>query len=158
MASGIYIIDTVTGEQHELQNVPKRVKHNPKTKHHALRAQGANNPKYHYTGAEDLMSFKTTLYCEEETRDDVVKLCRKFEALTKNDGFRGKKHEVLILWNGPLYNNHRFLFMEMEYTWKNFNKEFDGYPMGAELTMIFARVTDTNLSHDEIRTTITPTN
>ena len=52
---------------------------------------------------------------------------------------------------------YRFLFMEVEYTWKQFNGEYDGYPMCAEVSMKFARVTTGNLTHDEIRTTITPT-
>tara|TARA_B110000467_G_scaffold142917_1_gene144614 strand:- start:402 stop:875 length:474 start_codon:yes stop_codon:yes gene_type:complete len=157
MASGIVIVDIVTRDEIQLQNVPKLVKHKAKTKHNVIRAMGANNPKYHYTGAEDLLSFTTTFYCDDAGRADVVEICRKMEALTKNDGYAGKKHEVLLVWYGPLYSNHRFLFMEVEYTWKQFNGEYDGYPMCAEVSMKFARVTTGNLTHDEIRTTITPT-
>lgn len=156
MPASIYIVDTVNQDRILLQNVPQAIKVDPKTNHHVIRAQGANNPKYHYTGAEDIIMFTTTFYSNRDDRADVVEVCRKIEALTKNDSFTGKKHEVLLMWGNSLFNNFRFLLLETEYVWKNFDGEYDGYPRGAEMKLVFARITDKNLSHDEIRTTITP--
>lgn len=158
MATKIEIVDIITLDRITLQNVPKEMKHNPKTKHHVIRAMGANNPKYHYTGAEDILSCSTTLYCNNESRADVVETCRKLEALSKNDGFQGEKHELLLMWGSSLYQNHRWLLLEMEYIFRNFDGNQDGFPMGASIKLVFARITSANLTHEEIRTTSRPYN
>jgi hypothetical protein len=152
----IVIVNLATTERIPLQNVPLTLDHNPRTRNRTIMSSGANHPKYHYTGGEELLKFQTTFYCDEETRKSVVETCRKLEALAKNDSYKKKRPPLYLSWGESLYDGFKWVMLDLSYVYNNFNGEYDGYPMGASVEITLGRITESNLSHEEIRTTLTP--
>lgn len=146
----------------DLLTIPRELNWNSESNYAVIRPLGRNNPWYHFTGSEDKLEFEIDWYSVERNREDVIKSCRKLEALSKTDGYGANPHKVLLKWGNDdkLFSGMRFIVKAAPYRLTHFN----GYqrqdkqivstqllPIQAYQKMILLRVTDYNLNYEDIR-------
>lgn len=145
----------------KLHAIPKELGWNSESTFAAIKPIGRNNAFYHYTGSEDKLEFEIDWYSQGWDRSDVIKNCRKVEALSKADGYSGDPHKVMLKWGDGniLFSGMYFHVIEAPYRMTQFNKAQirDGVvestymlPVQAYQKVILARITETNLTKVEI--------
>ena len=145
----------------QLHAIPKELGWNSESTFAAIKPIGRNNAFYHYTGSEDKLEFEIDWYSQGWDRRDVIKKCRRVEALSKADGYSGDPHKVILKWgNGDiLFSGMYFHVIEAPYRMTQFNKaqlregtveSTHMLPVQAYQKVILARVTETNLTKVEI--------
>lgn len=124
-APELYIMDLMAKKPKEglikIQFVPKEIDYRPESNFVAIKSMGRNNPFYHYTGAEDVVSFDISWFWNEEECEDVLRNCKKLEALTKNNGFDEEPHHVAILWNTKMFGDATWLLVSAPYSLSQWN-------------------------------------
>lgn len=180
--AGVYIVNRISTSPYqvlELQNRPSHVSVKPETSWATIKSMGRNNPMYHYTGAEDTVSFNISWYCNsKENLDEVLGKCRLLESWSKADGYM-KSPPILELLFGDyssdetqIFGGHYFILWSAPYELRNIatphpsyldsdNMHHYGpegtairlgmlYPQVATQELTFKRVTDHNLTRSEI--------
>lgn len=141
--------------------IPKELAYNSESTFVAIKPIGANNPRYQFTGAEDKLEFEIDWLSTNDNREDVIRNCRKLEALSKADGYRRGPHRVILQWGAKdiLFSQHVFIITAAPYRMTQFSKghmtggvlrETNMMPVQAYQKVTLARITSKNLSKLEI--------
>lgn len=164
------ILYNLTSKPYEfivIQNRPNRLEFKGETSWAAIKSIGRNTPMYHFTGAEDVIQFNISWFCDDPDHlDEVVNKCRFLEAWTKANGYQASPPVIQIQWgNSDIFKDHYYILTSATYTLENFNdfirvngnerkniKAYDGrlLPSTATQELIFKRVSATNLSWNDI--------
>lgn len=164
------ILYNLTSKPYEyivIQNRPNRLEFKGETSWAAIKSMGRNTPMYHFTGAEDVLQFNISWFCDDKDHlDEVVNKCRFLEAWTKANGYQASPPVIQIQWgNSDIFKDHYYILTSATYTLENFNdfirvngnerkdlKAADGklLPSTATQELIFKRVSATNLSWNDI--------
>lgn len=164
------ILYNLTSKPYEfivIQNRPNRLEFKGETSWAAIKSMGRNTPMYHFTGAEDVIQFNISWFCDDPDHlDEVVNKCRFLEAWTKANGYQASPPVIQIQWgNSEIFKDHYYILTSATYTLENFNdfirvngnerkdlKAADGQllPSTATQELIFKRVSATNLSWNDI--------
>lgn len=84
-----------------LQNRPPELDFRGETTWATIKSMGRNTPMYHFTGAEDIIQFNVSWYCNDpENPEEVINKCRLLEAWTKANGYQSAPPIVKIEWGG----------------------------------------------------------
>ena len=148
-----------------LQNRPPELDFRGETTWATIKSMGRNVPMYHFTGAEDIIQFNVSWYCNDpENPEEVINKCRLLEAWTKSNGYQAAPPIVKIEWgDSGIFDNHNYILTSATYTLKNFQ---NGYrvrvpgkpatfgngrllPAAATQELIFKRVSAYNLSYGD---------
>lgn len=146
----------------KLPFVPKELNWNSTSNFVAIKPMGRNNPKYHFTGSEDVLEFEIDWHSFDSARDDVIKSCRLIEALSKNDAYNNPPHRILLSWgyDNVLFRDIVFVVTSAPYRMTQFNKaQFRNntlqrtamLPIQAYQKVTLARITSNNLSSKDIQ-------
>lgn len=142
--------------------VPKELEYNSESSFVAIKPMGRNNPIYHYTGSEDQLEFEIDWYAFDWGRRQVIENCRKIEALSKADGYKGDPHRVKLMWGkeNVLFSDHEFLVLSAPYRLSHFNRgninsngEIEStymLPIQAYQRVTLGRITRNNLTKIEV--------
>lgn len=164
------ILYNLTSKPYEfivIQNRPNRLEFKGETSWAAIKSMGRNTPMYHFTGAEDVIQFNISWFCDDPDHlDEVVNKCRFLEAWTKANGYQASPPVIQIQWgNSEIFKDHYYILTSATYTLDNFNdfirvngnerkdiKAADGQllPSTATQELILKRVSATNLSWNDI--------
>lgn len=164
------ILYNLTSKPYEfivIQNRPNRLEFKGETSWATIKSMGRNTPMYHFTGAEDVIQFNISWFCDDHDHlDEVVNKCRFLEAWTKANGYQASPPVIQIQWgNSDIFKDHYYILTSATYTLENFNdfiringnerkdlKAADGQllPSTATQELIFKRVSATNLSWNDI--------
>jgi len=153
----IWILDLVTNERMQLQNVPRLLDYEPTANWAAIAPIARNNPFYHYTGGEDTLRFNIDWFSDkkpnndpDEDRIELIRKCRWMEAKLRNDGFDAPPHAIQLLWEDTLWINDTWVVQACPYKLSNFHKGIQLMPQLATQEITLKRVTDENRSLREI--------
>ena len=164
------ILYNLTSKPYEfivIQNRPNRLEFKGETSWATIKSMGRNTPMYHFTGAEDVIQFNISWFCDDPDHlDEVVNKCRFLEAWTKANGYQASPPVIQIQWgNSDIFKDHYYILTSATYTLENFNdfirvngnerkdlKAADGQllPSTATQELIFKRVSAINLSWNDI--------
>jgi hypothetical protein len=144
-------MDTRTQESLVLQYVPKELDYVPASEFQAIMTFGRNNPRYHYTGSEDTITFELDWHADEEAKNDVIRKCRWIEALTKNDNYNNPPPPILFKWGDVFNSDDLWLVTSAPYKWSNFDKTAGMRPKQAYQTITLKRITTSNRSYEQIK-------
>lgn len=150
----------------QLQNRPTSLDFRGETTWATIKSMGRNTPMYHYTGAEDIIQFNVSWFCNDpDNPAEVINKCRLLEAWSKSNGYQASPPLLKIEWGtSGIFENHQYILTSATYTLNNFqnasrkrvaNKQgeiIDGklFPAAATQELIFKRVSATNLSYGDI--------
>ena len=146
----------------KLPFIPKELNYNSDSAFAAIKPMGANNPRYHFTGAEDKLEFEIDWHSFDNDRRDVITQCRRVEALSKADGYTGSPHRVLLQWgeSGYLFDGMEFVVLAAPYRMTRFSNGHYNSDGSLQLThgmvvqayqkVTLARITSYNLSKIDI--------
>ena len=169
-SSNQIILYNLTSKPYEyivIQNRPNRLEFKGETSWATIKSMGRNTPMYHFTGAEDVIQFNISWFCNDPDHlDEVVNKCRFLEAWTKANGYQSSPPVIQIQWGkSDIFKDHYYILTSATYTLENFNdfiringnkrkdlKAADGQllPSTATQELIFKRVSATNLSWNDI--------
>lgn len=169
-SSNQIILYNLTSKPYEyivIQNRPNRLEFKGETSWATIKSMGRNTPMYHFTGAEDVIQFNISWFCDDPDHlDEVVNKCRFLEAWTKANGYQASPPVIQIQWGkSDIFKDHYYILTSATYTLENFNdfiringtnrkelKAADGklLPSTATQELIFKRVSATNLSWNDI--------
>lgn len=169
-SSNQIILYNLTSKPYEyivIQNRPNRLEFKGETSWATIKSMGRNTPMYHFTGAEDVIQFNISWFCDDPDHlDEVVNKCRFLEAWTKANGYQASPPVIQIQWGtSEIFKDHYYILTSATYTLENFNdfiringtnrkelKAADGklLPSTATQELIFKRVSATNLSWNDI--------
>lgn len=170
------ILYNLTSKPYEyivIQNRPNQLEFRGETSWASIKSMGRNTPMYHFTGAEDVVQFNITWFCNDaDHMDEVVNKCRFLEAWTKANGYQASPPVIRIQWgNSNIFEDQQFILTSATYTLSNFNdyvrvngrnkeagtvreelsaKDGKLLPASATQELIFKRVSATNLSWEDI--------
>lgn len=145
-----YFVAVKSLEKLEIQFVPAELNFTRNTTTEAVQIVGRNNPLYHYTAGETLLSFELDFYAAEESRQDVIRKCRWLEALAANDGFENPPEQVKLVF-GDLFRDEVWIVKNVNYKISNFNKEFGFLPQQAYVTISLGLDPKANLKTKDIQ-------
>lgn len=143
------LVDLTTLQRLYLQTIPKEIRNNIESTWVAIASMGRNNPFYHFTGSEDTIEFEITWYCQQESRQDVIKKCKWLESLTKNDGYDNKPPEVKFIF-GDLYKDSKFIVTKAPYSLGLFSRPYMMMPTLAIQQITLKRITEDNRKRTDI--------
>jgi hypothetical protein len=144
-----FIYDLVTKEKLFLQGLPTEIAEAPDSEFVAIRTPGRNNPRYHYTGGEDVIPVSISFYCDHESRQDVISKVKWLQALTRNDGYAKGPHTILFCF-GAMYKGSKCICTHAIPTYSNWNREYFMFPAVARVELTLKRVTDENRTRANI--------
>lgn len=131
-----------------LKTVPEELMVEPVANWAVIPSVGRNNPFYHYTGGEDVLNFTIDWYCQEESREDVIKACKWLAALSKNDGYINEPPRVLLVW-GRLFRGITWIVEKAPYRLSLFSRQYSMLPMQAYQDVTLRRVTEENTTLEQ---------
>ena len=154
--------------------VPGGLSYSPSSKFVGIATLGRNNPYYQFTGSEDTLTFEIDWFSSQLDRKDVINNCRWIEALTKADAYDSPPHRVLLGWgtDNLLWKDDLWICVSAPYSLSEFvrgyrkvkaykepdaNGEFIStnlLPQQAMQKVTFKKITNTNLTHEQIRKVI----
>lgn len=137
-------------ERLKIQSVPLEMRFEPIPEWKMVATLGRNNPFYHYTGAEDTLSFTLDWYSVDERREDVISSCKWVESLSKADGYRRGPARVLLIF-GELFKNYTWIIESAPFDISLWNGASGMLPRQAYQELTLKRVTNKNLTRAEIR-------
>lgn len=145
-----YILDLTTRERLFFQSIPDELTYDPDSTFIAIASAGRNNPLYHYIGSEDILQFNLSWYANEANRQDVIRKCKWLEAMSKNNGYDEKPHQVQCVF-GNLFRDAKWLVVKARYTMKLFDGQFGMLPRLAMQELVLKRITNNNRTRSEIQ-------
>jgi len=137
-------------ESLRIQTVPLEISVEPTSNWAVIPSIGRNNPFYHYTGGEDIISFTLDWYSVDPLRTDVIKKCRWVESLSKANGYKDQPPRMLLVY-GNLYRFNTWIIESAQYRISLFDKEQGMLPRQAYQEIILKKVTDRNSGINDIR-------
>lgn len=148
---GLIIKDLVTFEEIKIQFVPQTLDYLPDSNFVAIASMGRNNPFYHFAGSEDTLKLDLDWHSYDVNREDVIANCKKLEALSKNDGYNAAPHKVKLIWNSILFSDAVWQVVAAPYKLSMFHAGVNMLPGQAYQFVTLKKVTDHNLTSEEIR-------
>lgn len=136
-------------EQLRVQTVPTTLNVAGDSNFEVIPSIGRNNPFYHYTGSEDSLTFELDWYSIEGLRQDVIRKCRWVRSLTKSDGYNLAPPRIVLTF-GHLFTNEQWIVESAPYRLELFDKEQGMFPRQAYQQITLKRVTDHNLTREEL--------
>ena len=171
-SSNQIILYNLTSKPYEfivIQNRPNRLEFKGETSWAAIKSMGRNTPMYHFTGAEDVIQFNISWFCDDPDHlDEVVNKCRFLEAWTKANGYQASPPIIKIQWgDSGIFDDHYYILTSATYTLDNFSDYYSGpnrdrnnpnnwvmdgklLPSTATQELIFKRVSATNPTWNDI--------
>lgn len=176
----IYNISSTPMQYIQLQSVPTQIEHQGESAWAIINSMGRNTPMYHFTGAESIIQFNISWFCNDPTNpQEVVTKCRLLEAWTKANGYLASPPILRIGWgSSDLFKDQNFILTSATYVlkdWRATAKLFDRdkgqwvqavgpntgktytqpgmYPASATQELVFRRVSATNLTYEDIVST-----
>lgn len=167
----IYNLGASPAQWIELQTIPEKVAFQGESTWAVINSMGRNTPMYHFTGAETVIQFNVSWYCNDPANpEEVVAKCRLLEAWSKANGYAVAPPVLEIQWgDSDLFQDQKFILTAATYelkNWKDSAKVWDatqkkyvmpaGYvdpklnPMVATQELIFRRVSASNLTYEDI--------
>lgn len=137
----------------EIQFYPSEIQESRKINNQDLGVIGYNNSGSHYTGGDDLVSFKLTFYAFAEDRPQVLKKVRWLESLGQANGTVGGQPEVSLVF-GQLFKNRRYVLKSCEAKMLNFDAENGQLPAYAEVQLSFKRLVAKKTTFNDTRNSI----
>jgi len=131
------------GSYLNIQWVPENVNVSRNTDNQAVKVVGRNNPFYHYTSGETLLSMTLDFYSAAEDSPEVIRKCRWLESLSMNNGSEEPPENVILIW-GELFKDEVWIVKNVNYQLGNFNKEFGFLPQQAYVDITLALDPDEN--------------
>lgn len=147
----LIIKDLTTFEEIKIQWVPQELDYSPDSNFTSIASMGRNNPFYHFTGSEDTLKFTLDWYGQEESREDVLRNCKKLEALSKNDGYDGPPHRIKLIWNSIMFSDATWLVVSAPYKMLLYQAHRNMLPQQAYQSVTLKKVTSTNMTSNDIR-------
>lgn len=144
-----YFIDLVNLERLFLQTIPQELNYGPEATFVAIASAGRNNPLYHWVGGEDKLEFTISWYGDQEDRRDVIAKCKWLEALTRNNGYEEKPHNVQFIF-GDLFRDAKWIVTNASYKLSNYNRQFGMLPQLAFQEICLKRVSELNRTRQDI--------
>ena len=125
-SSNQIILYNLTSKPYEyivIQNRPNRLEFKGETSWATIKSMGRNTPMYHFTGAEDVIQFNISWFCDDPDHlDEVVNKCRFLEAWTKANGYQASPPVIQIQWGkSDIFKDHYYILTSATYTLENFN-------------------------------------
>lgn len=145
-----YLLDLVTLERVVFQSIPKDMKYKPEAVWLSVPSAGWNNPRYNYTGGEDVLNFSITWYSDEAGKQDVMRKLKWIESLSRNNGFDEKPHKVQFIM-GSLFTYATWIVASAEYSLDQFDRTAGMMPRFASQEITLKRVTEINRSRTDIQ-------
>mgnify|MGYP001585436964 CR=1 FL=1 len=159
--------DAVTrgAEKIRLTSVPREVDFDPDTNLVGLFSIARNNPRYHYTGAEDTVTIELDWFADSTSMEEVIFNCRWLEMMSKGNGYDDTVHRVKLIWGNDdaLWAHQQFVIASAPYKLRNWNAGYyngDKYistkmvPRGATQTLTLKRISDNNMGSSTILGTL----
>ena len=143
------ILDTVTLQKIYLQTIPQELMISPESSFATVNAPGANIPRYHFTGGEDIIQFVITWYAMRESKSDVLARCKFVESLARADGSRAGVRPVKFIF-GRMFIDSTFIVSAAPYRLSLFDRSKDMYPTLAIQEITLKRVSNTNPTRNDI--------
>lgn len=137
-------------ESLRIQVVPLEISVEPDAKWAVIPSIGRNNPFYQYTGGEDTISFTLDWYSISNLKDDVIEKCRWVQSLSRANAYDEPPSRVLLVY-GKLFRFSTWIVESAPYRLSLFNKQMGMLPQQAYQDLVLKRVTDKNLSTQELR-------
>lgn len=152
-----------------IQNRPNKLEFKGETSWASIKSMGRNTPMYHFTGSEDTIKFNISWFCNDPNNPgEVIDKCRFLESWTKSNGYKASPPVLQIQWGeSDIFAGHYYILTSATYTLQNFNNGYrkfntvngekqvevvNGklYPSTATQELIFKRVSDHNLTTEDI--------
>lgn len=146
----MYFFGTVRKQYLPIQWIPENVEMVRSSDTQPVKVIGRNNPFYHYTTGETLLSMRLDFYSEVDARTDVIERCRWLESFVMNDGFSKPPEPVKLVW-GDLFKDEVWVVKFVNYKLSNFNKSFGYLPQQAHVDITLALDLDANSKVDDLR-------
>jgi hypothetical protein len=145
----IYLVDLITLDRIQLQFVPYEMAQPNEAMWVGINSPGRNNPFYHFTGGEDILSFTLDYHATWDNRHDVALRCKWVKALSLADGYNGEPHPVKLIWGETLYSEATWIVQSAPYRFTQFNAEKDMMPIQAYQDLTLKRVEPMNTSFED---------
>lgn len=155
-----------------IQNRPNEISVDTQTSWVSVKSMGRNNPFMVYTGGEDTISFDISWYSNDPlNREDVLTKCKLLESWSKANGYNQSPPVLRISWGtSGIFDNDLFILYSASYKLNNFQDRYSGnsidtdefsrsvsktinlglLPSIATQSLVFKRVTNKNLTHNDI--------
>lgn len=137
------IVDLITLEKLTLQTVPLEVNVDPNANWVALASLGRNIPGWQFTGAEETITFDITWYCDDESRQDVIKKCKWLTSLSLADGYDAEPHPIQFIF-GELFKDSKFIITQAPYKLSLFDRAHGMMPHLANQSITLKKISETN--------------
>lgn len=152
--TSLFLVDTVDLTKVELQFVPRELSFSPEAKLEAVLSPGRNNPFYHFSGAEDMLSFQIDWHAAEPSKEDVIRNCRWLESLTKADGYNGGQHPIKIVWGKLFSQDTLYLVKSAKFQVSLFDRVEGILPRQAYQDIVLVRLASYNRTINDVRNNI----
>jgi len=158
MSNGLMELDydvNSSGGQKSLviQTIPSKLEYEVNSNFATIASIARNNPFYHYTGSEDVITFDIDWFAEQEDLTDVLSNCRWLESLTKANGYDFQPHRVSLSWGDIFRPEDIWLITKASYIMGGFDNTQSLLPHIAKQQVEMKRITKTNLTYIDIRST-----
>jgi hypothetical protein len=144
-----FIVDLVTLEKMFFQGIPDEIDYTPDAGWVAVQSPGRNNAFYQYTGGEDTLVLPLTFYCDEPSRESVIRKCKWLEALSRNNAYAEKPHHVGFYF-GNMYRASKWIVHSVNYKLRLPDRSFGMLPQYASVEVTLKRITETNRTRNQI--------
>lgn len=143
-----YLVDLVTLEKLHFQTIPERIDYQSESSFATLESPGRNNPLYHYTGSEDIISFTITWYGNHYGLQDVIRKCKWLMSLSRSDGYRASIHPCKLIF-GEMFKNSKYIVTAAPFGLREFDRVFGMFPRWAEQQVTLKKISETNTERPE---------
>lgn len=147
----ILFMDVETQESLYFQFVPQELDYKVGTSIAAISTFGRNNPRYHYTGSEDTVTFEIDWHSDVAEKNDVLKKCRWLESKTKTDAYQGELPQMLFKWGDVFNSDDMWIIADASYRISLFDKTASMRPKQAYQSITLKRITAENRTHNQIK-------
>ena len=151
----VYLVNLETLEKLSIMYIPRQLEWEAPSNWVAIPTIGRNNPFYHYTGAEDKLSFELDWFAYDEDRVLAINAATKVKSWARNNGYRSRPPRIQLIW-GKLFQNHVFIIEDASYTLSDFQQNKQMMPAQIRQQLVLNKVTEDNELRDEIDENFTP--
>lgn len=147
----LYIVELLEPfERLEFQFVPEPISWDRQPDLAPIPIVGRNNPRKHYTGGEDRLSFQLEFYADEEDRDDVRRKVMWLRSLTYNDGSNAPIRNIKLVW-GTLFRHEVWVVSKCAFQFMHFDSRYGYKPLHARVDLTLDLDPIENLRLQDVR-------
>lgn len=145
-----YFVAIRSLEKLEIQYFPEELAFTRKSDTQAVQVVGRNNPFYHYTAGETLLSLELDFHAEREDRRDVLEKCKWLEALAYNNDYPDPPEQVKLVF-GEVFKDEVWVVKDVSYSLTNFDKLYGLMPKQAKATVSLALDMKDNYKRSDLK-------